>query len=477
MKKYLIIGAVLVAILYFTGLFEAFVLLFKKEDGHTNWQHLANWSAGTFIIVLSVISTFLYFSRQAANKANTELEEIKRDLELRVQERTATLDEANRLLKQEISEHLETTKRLYSSEQYIKSILSSMPSMLVGLDAEGRITQWNKKAEEYTGLAAADALDKNLWDAYPTITVTGQQVTDALENNQVLTFRHSQRGLFHFDITVYPLEGTTEPGVVLIIDDMTQQVKSENRIIQRERMSNMGELASTMAHDIDIPLQAMLKDLHDVHYELMRKQEQVDTQLMMALNDALNKGEQATAVVNNLLEFASSQQQSKQPVLMTDIIDHCIELAGRILALPGGLSFEQVEIERQYDQGLPKVCCHYAEMQQVFLRLLRHCLYALNRVEHQAFQPKIQIRAVECYDALWLKISHNGVGLTMEEQQSIFEPFFSSDSTEDNDDANKRLSFSYFIVTEHHHGQLAVTSDPDVGTTFHMQFELLKACS
>ena len=84
----------------------------------------------------------------------------------------------------------------------------------------------------------------------------------------------------------------------------------------------------------------------------------------------------------------------------------------------------------------------------------------------------MNIEVFECYDALWIKVQHNGVGLSSEEQQYLFEPFFNNTSTEDNVNAGERLSFSYFVITEHHQGQIAVTSDVDVGTTFHIQMQL-----
>jgi hypothetical protein len=80
MKKYLSAAAILVLILYFSGAFAEFVLLFKDETGHTNWQYLANWSSATLIILLSITASFLYVSRQNAKKANIELEAIKNKL-------------------------------------------------------------------------------------------------------------------------------------------------------------------------------------------------------------------------------------------------------------------------------------------------------------------------------------------------------------------------------------------------------------
>lgn len=478
MKKYLFIALIAFLTFYFTGMTTELILLFKDKEGHTHWQYVANWSSGILIILLSITAAILYFSRQEKQKANLELEAIKSELELRVKERTATLDESNRLLKEEVQQHLTTTERLKASEHYIDSILKTMPSMLVGLDLDGKITQWNKKAEQYTGVAMQDALGKDLWKAYPIITITRSQVEEAQSKQSITTIRQSQRGLFHFDITIYPLHGTGESGVVLLLDDVSQQVKSENKLIQRDRISSMGELASSMAHDMNVPLQGMLEDIHQIEAKVssLSKNNGSDiegdvNEISESLTDAIAQGKQASAIVDNLLDFAGTQQKDKQPADMIEVMDHSIDLAKNVLSLPKGINFSDVTIEREYDKDLPKVCCHVFEIQQVYLSLLRHCFHALGKVNSDDFAPTIKVRMLECYGALWLKISHNGVGLTSEEQQSIFEPYFSNEPLDTEDDADKRLSFSHFVITEHHSGQMAVTSDVKLGTTFHMQFE------
>jgi len=466
MKKYLVVAIIALLILYFTGYIGDFVQLFKDQDGHTNWQYVANWSSGILIILLSISATVLFFSRLAKENANTELKAIKDDLEIRVRERTATLDESNQRLKEEIDRHLSTTEQLHASEHYINSILKSMPSMLVGLNPKGEITQWNKKAEKYTGLTMHEVLGKDLWEVYPIITITRDQVDQALTKPTATTIRQSQRGLFHFDITIYPLHSTGESGIVLLIDDVSQQVKSENQLIQRDKLSSMGELASSMANDINVPLQGILKRIKLV--EQQSEPENVSIQENLSL--AISKGKQASAIVDNLLDFASSQKNDKQAADMTQVMDHSIELAKNILSLAQGMNFSEVTVEREYDDNLPKVNCNISEIQQAFLSLLRHCFHALAKVDNEGFVPTIRIRILEGYNSLWLKISHNGVGLTSDEQQSIFEPYFSNQPLDSEDDADKRLSFSNFVITEHHNAQMAVTSDIKLGTTFHMQF-------
>ncbi|PIE43522.1 MAG: PAS domain-containing sensor histidine kinase [Gammaproteobacteria bacterium] len=483
MKKYLLLAVIAALVLYYFGLFADFIQLFKLADGHTNWQYVANWSSGVLITALSITAVILFLSRAETTRANLELKAIKNDLEIRVQERTATLDESNRLLKEEIDQHLETTNRLHASETYIKNVLESMPTMLVGLNAKGEITQWNKKAEQNTGIAAKDALGKNLWDAYPIVTVTESQVKQALEKKLTLNFKQSQRGLFHYDTTIYPLQGALEPGVVILIVDMTNQVKSENKLIQRDKMSAMGELASSMAHDINVPVQAILSDISRAQQVLKGISDQVHpaacaqlagqlAELDRELSDVASQGKHAVAIVSNLLNFASSHEETKQESDVAEIMDHTIELARSVLSLPHGLRFTDLTIERDYDQDLPLLPCFVSEIQQVFLSLLRHCFYAIGEVDREGYIPTIRVRILACYDALWVKISHNGLGLTSDEQQYIFEPYFGNEKSDADYDAGKRLSFPHFIMTEHHPGQMAVTSDINVGTTFHIQLQL-----
>mgnify|MGYP001812714192 CR=1 FL=1 len=120
--------------------------------------------------------------------------------------------------------------------------------------------------------------------------------------------------------------------------------------------------------------------------------------------------------------------------------------------------------------------CNITELQQVFLSLFRHACHALTlKKEGEDFEPLIKIILSKSYDNLWIKIQHNGIGLTAEEQMNLFEPFFTGKSSAEDFDAGQRLSFSYYIVTEQHQGNMAVTSDVELGSTFHIQLPISNA--
>lgn len=451
--------------------------VFRHDDGRTNWQYIANTSASLLILSLLYIVARLYLSRRASLRHNRELQAVRDQLEHRVKERTATLDESNRLLQEgnraledEIAEHRVTTQLLRTSESYINNILRSLPIMLIGLDNRGNITQWNRKAEEISGLSSNELIGKNLWQAYPSITINEKQVAAARSSRMPTMIKQSQRGQYHFDITIYPLENQSETDVVVLLADVTQRIIAENMLIQRDKMSSMGELAASMALDINGPLQGLMTSVRDY---LARNPDQSNDQ---DLNDALSRGEQTSAVINNLLDFSRARGGEKRSIHLPALLDHSVDLASRLLSVPAGLNFKDVAIERHYADNIPDIACYTTELQQVFLSLFRHALKAMGAIEAPDYKPTIDLTVENTYDAVWIKIQHNGQRLSEQEQQFIFEPFFadppvSREPRHTDYDAGKRLSFSYFIITEQHDGQLAVTSDEN-GTTFHIELRL-----
>ena len=304
-----------------------------------------------------------------------------------------------------------------------------------------------------------------------------QQVNDAIEKNETITIKHTQRGQYYYDITLYPLQDQAEAGVVILIDDVTKQMTAENMLIQNDKMSSMGELASSMAHDINTPLRSILFDLRTFQHLLSSSGQYVKESSSNGTPEKLNNllahanqtGEKMASIVQNLQDFARGRSDRIQTANMVDVMEHTLELAGDVLSAPSGLKFTEIQIERDYEKDLPMIPCYVTELQQALLSLFRHAYDALGRKEDTSQNPTIKIIMTVNYDSFWIKIQHNGVGLTDEEQTYLFEPFVGKDPSKVNYDAGKRLSFAYFVITEQHQGQLAVTSDVDVGTTFHIQ--------
>ena len=395
---------------------------------------------------------------------------------------------SNRNLSTEVEHHKQTSEQLHSVEAYINSIIQSMPNMLIGVDKGGVITQWNKAAHAISGVDAEAALGQSLWAVYPQIAIEQGHIERVLNTKEPMQIEHAQHGQYYYDITVYPLVGTTEPGVVVLVDDVTQRVLAESTLIQKDKMASMGELAAGMAHDINSPLSAILQAVQTVQRRLSpdlpanqepAKNSDLDlgnlakyikereiTELLDGVQEA---GARTSAIVSNLLEFARSSSHDKQAVDIIDVIENTLDLARNIFSLQGGLRFQDIRIERSYPEQSPEFNCYPAEMQQVFLNLFRNANHALQAVDDPNHVPRIMIRVYSMDIYLRIEVEDNGVGMNEEVQQHIFEPFFTNKEFSDGEGSGLGLSVSHFIVTEHHAGHIAVTSELGEGSTFHIQ--------
>ncbi len=390
MKKWLtLLFLSAISVQAYAGIFD----IYKNPDGSTKWQWIANSAVSVLILTLLTVAIFLWVANRSARRVNRELTDIKATLEDRVARRTASL--------------IETSEVLKSREQYITNIVESMPLMLIGLNQQMEIIQWNQVAETSTGRPIASVLGKNLWDAYPAITLTPDQVTEVLRSKKTMTIKHSQRDQYYFDITLYALTDKDETGVVILVDDITKQMKAENKVSERDKISAMGELASAMAYDINLPLQSILYSLVNAQEKLDRNDvSHVKTELLDTLKNACFSGQQASSIIENLLDLASSHHDEKAPADITQLMDNSIKLADNLFTDLSGLRFSAINITRHYHEGLPQIPCYHSELQQVFVRLLRNAFHSLNTSTQ--ISPAINIEISEFYDSLWIKVQHNG---------------------------------------------------------------------
>ncbi len=433
--------------------------IFREPDGSTKWQYVANTSAGVLIITLVIVLLFLFRAHRRAMRWNRALTDIKVNLEQRVAQRTAVLQQ--------------TTEQLQEREAYIASIVNSMPVMLIGLNQQLHITQWNKKAEEITGRPLQDVIGKNLWEAYSAITLTKEQVQAVLASGETTSLKHTQRGQYTFDITLYPLDNQNT-GIVILISDVTKLVSAENKLAERDKVSAMGELASAMAYDISLPINTIFARVSSARQEIEAAElGEVKQFLLQEVETVRQSAQQATAIAHNLLDLARAHRDSKQLAEIPPIMDRAIELASDLFTDVNGITFKYINIRRNYADALPQIPCFATELEQVFVRLMRNAFYALNaKLWDEHNKPWINIEIGTFYDSLWIKLEHNGKSLTEEEQLDIFQPFFALSEHNSSFPVEQRLSYSHFIITDHHRGQMAVTSDDEHGTCFNIQLAL-----
>ncbi len=120
----------------------------------------------------------------------------------------------------------------------LSNIIDSMPSVLVGVDASGRVIQWNHEAEVKTGVSAKKALGQMLEDVFPQIEDEIANIDEAIINRAILKnekILHENTGDTRYsDVTVYPLVENGVEGAVIRIDDVTERKQAEEALYESE---------------------------------------------------------------------------------------------------------------------------------------------------------------------------------------------------------------------------------------------------
>jgi PAS domain S-box-containing protein len=397
---------------------------------------------------------------------------------------------------QDITERKRAEEELRQLRNLLANIVDSMPSVLVGVDAEGRVTQWNREAERSTGVSALDARGCFLADVFPNLAGQMENVRRAIRDQKplkaakVLT-RIEGESRFE-DITVYPLVSNGVEGAVVRVDDVTDRVRIEEIMIQSEKMRSVGELAAGMAHEINNPLAGILQNVQVVRDRITTATEKnrqtaaecgttieaieayLERRGIGAMIEAvMDSGRRAARIVDNMLSFSRRSDSEFALHDLGELLDRTVDLAGNDYDLKKKFDFRRIEIVREYDRDLPNVPCDAGKIQQVFLNLLKNGAQAMSEIaDRESRKPRFILRTLRDGEMARVEIEDNGPGIGEEERKRVFEPFFTTKDV--GVGTGLGLSVSYFIITENHRGTLNVESIPGERTRFILRIPLEK---
>jgi PAS domain S-box-containing protein len=418
----------------------------------------------------------------------------KRDYSLRADKTTEDeLGELTDAFNSMLHQIEERDQALRSLRNMLRNIIDSMPSVLVGVDPDGKVTQWNMQAETFTGITAANARGRSLTEVFPRLSSQMNQVSQAIrerqpQKNTKIPIK-TEDEIRYSDITVYPLIADGLEGAVIRIDDVTDQVRIEEMMIQSEKMLSVGGLAAGMAHEINNPLAGILQNIQVMRNRLtdnIAKNEKTAREvgasidiiarymekrgILPMIDAVMESGRRAARIVNNMLSFSRKSDSKFASWDLAKLLDKTVELASNDYDLSKKYDFRRIEIVRCYDPGMPKVYCEKTKIQQVILNLLKNGAEAMNEKPGDAPHRFILRVGKDDYHAR-LEIEDNGPGIDELTRKRIFEPFFTT--KEVGLGTGLGLSVSYFIITENHGGTMNVESSPGKGTNFiiHLPFK------
>ncbi|MEO8491058.1 ATP-binding protein [Pseudomonas sp.] len=399
----------------------------------------------------------------------------------------------NRKLELEVQVRSKIEKKLTGFQNYLNSIIDSMPSALIALDEQLYVTQWNQEASALSGTRLDEALNQPIFLAFqplkpylPQIKATVEQHT--VERIERVTWIKGDEAK-HYALTFYPLMGGAGRGVVIRIDDITQRLSLEEMMVQSEKMLSVGGLAAGMAHEINNPLGAILHNVQNIRRRLspdlpknLEYAEQAGIELdtvnrylqgreVPQLLDGIQQaGARAAKIVTHMLSFSRLSNRQMAPCDLPALIDQAVDIAGNDFDLTIGFDFKGQAIIRQFDPQLGPVPGTANELEQVLLNLLKNAAQAIYQREDDSEPGRIILRTRLNPPWAEIQVEDNGIGMSENVRKRTFEPFFTT--KEIGQGTGLGLSVSYFIITNNHKGQMEVHSTVGQGTCFTLRLPL-----
>ncbi|WP_027721572.1 ATP-binding protein [Maridesulfovibrio zosterae] len=388
----------------------------------------------------------------------------------------------------DVTERVMAESELARLRNLLKNTIDSMPTVLVGVDENICINQWNKSAEEETHKTFEDVKGLHLFDLFPQLKSELDLIVESVKNLEVKEknkIPFSADGEVQYkNIKIYPLlESEAGRGAVVLIDDVTMKSRLEDMMIQTEKMMSVGGLAAGMAHEINNPLGAVLSGVQGterrfspslqknievadgIGLDLQKVHQYMDQRGILGyLRGISDAGRRAARIVRNMLEFSRKSESTRAEVNVKGILEKTLSLAENDYDLKKKYDFKTIEVRRDYEQGLPKVSITETEIEQVFLNLFKNAAQAMIDKDFEGETPNITLRTRKDGDFVRIEVEDNGSGMDEDIRKRVFEPFYTTKRV--GLGTGLGLSVSYFIITRNHEGEFLVESEPGKGSKF-----------
>jgi len=230
-----------------------------------------------------------------------------------------------------------------------------------------------------------------------------------------------------------------------------QQLKeSQEQLIQAEKLSSLGQLSASIAHEVNNPLSGVL-----VYTQLLAKKMKNDSLPKEVALEYLSKMEseltRSTKLIRNLLDFARQSPPAFRQVNVNEVIERSFDLAANTAKM------QQVQVIKELAPSLPEISADFDQLQQVCTNLI------LNAIQAMPQGGKLTLRSSVEKDYLKIEVSDTGYGISAENMPKLFTPFFTT--KQEVKGVGLGLAVSYGIV-QRHRGRIEVQSKEQEGTIF-----------
>jgi PAS domain S-box-containing protein len=411
---------------------------------------------------------------EAANRAKDLLNE---ELERRVVERTRQLSLVNQELRREIAERKRAEEALRESEQRFRDYAETASDWLWETGPDHSFTRVSKELTTL-GTEPASRIGATRWDFATDVEEESEKWrlhVATLEAHQpfrgfvyrtagadgsMVYIATSGKPVFDADGRFLGYRGVSSDVTAAVRADQVEKAlhQAQAELARVTRVTTLGELAASIAHEINQPLAAIGADANACLHWLAADRPDLDS-VREALTAIVKDGHRAGAVITRIRTLLARSSVAHGPCDLTGVIRDVLPLVGHEIAQHGIL------LQTSLAPDLPKVMGDGIQLQQVLLNLLLNAAEAVREVPPERRRLVVRSTLEQREDGPWavVAVEDAGVGFGEAEAPRLFEPFYTTKPG----GLGMGLSISRSII-DSHRGRLWATANPDHGATFHL---------
>jgi PAS domain S-box-containing protein len=384
-----------------------------------------------------------------------ELRKSRDELELRVQERTAKLRE---------------------SEEKYRDLVESVNSIIIRVDAEGRVTFLNDYGQDFFGYSEEEIRGKHVFGMIvPPDTASGLNAKmfmeyiakhpDRYRESEIQNMRRNGEKVW-VSWTVTPLyeENGLINGLLAVGNDISERKRLETQLRQAQKMEALGTLTGGIAHDFNNILAAVIGFAELLEDHVPRQSREAHH-----LKRVLEAGLRGRDLVKQMLTFSRKTEQEKKPLRLSSIVKETVKFLRA--STPSTIN---IRVEVRSESGV--ILGDPVQIQQVLMNLCTNAAFAMREkggsldIALSDFSVSPSSRDPQDIEpGLYMKLTvrDTGSGIAPEIIDKIFDPFFTT--KEVGEGTGLGLSVVHGIVHQSG-GSITVESEPGRGSTFTVYF-------
>jgi len=367
---------------------------------------------------------------------------------------------------------------LRARETHLRSVLDSVPDAAVVIDDTGTIQSFSAAAERLFGYDKTDVSGRNVSILMPSphrehhdgyiarYLATGEK--RIIGTDRVVTGERKDGSTFPMKLEVGEMRTGDGRFFTGFIRDLTERQQTEHKLqeLQTElarlsRLTAMGEIASTLAHEINQPLSAISNYLQGCNRLLEPMEHPNAPRVRDALSETTKQTLRAGQIIRQLREFVTHGEAERRPESINGLIEEASAL-GLV-----GAKDEGVKTIFRFDPNLVPVMVEKVQIQQVLLNLMRNAIEAMEESEHKELCVSTSLaehhQDEQGRPMIEVTVADTGTGISEEIHARLFQPFVTTKPA----GMGVGLSISKRIV-EAHRGRLWAEPNHGGGTVFHV---------